>query len=71
MSLSPLDRKAELVRRGIRISDIARKYNYSISHAADVLHGRRRNEVIEGAIAELIGMKPDEVFPPRDVPAAV
>ena len=65
------DRKAELIRRRIRQSAIAEKCGCSKSHVSDVLYGRRRNEEIEGVIAKAIGLKPQEVFPPRDLPVAV
>lgn len=71
MPLSPLDRKAELVRRRIRQSAIAAKCGCSKSHVSDVLYGRRRNEEIERVIATAIGMTPEEVFPPREVAVAV
>lgn len=64
MPLSPLDRKAELVRRGVRLTDVARELELSKSHVGQVLHGLRRHQRTEVAIADHIGLPHDAVFPP-------
>ena len=66
--LSPRERKAELVRRGIKLVTIAKREGVAPSSVSLVLTDVRRSEKIEKAIARAIGKPVDEVFPPR--PAA-
>lgn len=61
--MHPLDRRAELVRRGVTIASIARELEYTDGHVGLVLHGHRRHPRTEIAIAEKIGRPVSEVFP--------
>lgn len=62
MPMTPLDRKAELVRRGVRQVDIARKVKKSAPYVNDVLMGNRRSAEIEREIANAIGKPVEKVF---------
>ena len=62
MPMSGLDRKAELVRRGVTGMQIARELGYSSAHVSQVLLGTRRHERTEKAIAEKIGLPVVDVF---------
>lgn len=65
MPLTPLDRKAELVRRQVRQSHIARRLGVSQAYVSDVIAGNRRSSAIEQAVAEALGLPVDKVFEPR------
>ena len=54
--------------RQIGQAEIARQIGVSRVYVHDVLHGRRRSDRIEAAIAEAIGRPVAEVFPPRVAP---
>ena len=65
MPMTRWDRKAELARRGVRQSDIARALDVSDTAVSDVVIGRSRSARIEQAIAAALGRAVEEVFPPR------
>lgn len=64
MPFSPSDRKAELVRRGVRQATIGRRVGHSRAYVNQVISGRRRSKRIEAAVAEALGLPVAEVFPP-------
>jgi hypothetical protein len=64
MPMNPLERKAELVRRGIKVVDVAASLSCSPSHVSGVLSGMARNRRVEEKIASLIGQDRIEVFGP-------
>jgi len=70
MPMTGRDRKAEMVRKGVRQSAIARRLNVSSTSVSDVVSGRSRSARIEQAIAEALGLPREELFPPRLEPAA-
>jgi transcriptional regulator with XRE-family HTH domain len=70
MPMNPWDRKAELVRRRVKQSEIARQLGFSRAYVSDVIAGNRRSERVEAAVAEAIGRDVDKVFPPREQAAA-
>ena len=69
MPMTAADRKAEMVRRGVRQADIARALGVSPSHVAQVIAGVRRSPNVEPAVAEAIGLPVDDVFPPAPASA--
>lgn len=62
MPLSPLDRKAELVRRGISMSEIARRLGVTSQHVSSVVAGKRRSPRIEEEVARSIEKPAARVF---------
>lgn len=70
MPLTPVDRKIALIRKGVRMSDIAKQLDPPVSpnHVAKVVAGERRSPRIEAAIAEVIGLPVRRVFPPPPPP---
>lgn len=64
MPLSLLDRKAELVRRGVRVQAVANELGVTYQHVRAVLVGERRSPRVEEALAAAMEMPADEVFPP-------
>lgn len=74
MPMNPLERKAELVRRGIRVLDVAGLLGLSPSRVSSVLSGLSRNRRVEEAIASQIGSDRLTCFGPmpgeQDVPPA-
>lgn len=62
MALTKQERKAALVLKGIRQSDIARATGFSAAYVNDVIAGHRRSDEIERAIARAIGRPTREVF---------
>jgi lambda repressor-like predicted transcriptional regulator len=70
--LTPLDRKIELMRRGVTVSELAREIGYkSRGNVSNVIHGHKRNRRIEAAICLYLGVDRDVWFPPRDQAEAV
>ncbi|GHH03999.1 helix-turn-helix domain-containing protein [Pseudodonghicola xiamenensis] len=57
--------KMELRLRGKSIASIARELDVFRSSVTLVSQGLRRSEKIERALAEAIGMTPQELFPDR------
>lgn len=57
--------KMELRLRGKSIASIARELDVFRSSVTLVSQGLRRSEKIEKALAEAIGMTPQELFPDR------
>lgn len=62
MPLTPLDRKAELVRKGLSMSDVARQLGLSANHVSKVIAGERRSPRVERAVADAIGKPVEKVF---------
>ena len=56
---------AELVRRGIRQTDVARKLGLNRRTVNDIVRGRGRSRRVEQLIAELIGRSAESLFPVR------
>lgn len=69
MSMSRRDRKAELIRAGISMADIARQLGYTPQHISEVVAGRRRAADVEQAVAKAIGKPVSKVFPPVEAVA--
>lgn len=62
MVMSARERKAELIRRGFTVTEIARRAGVSQGHASHVLKGRHRSARVEKVIAEAIGKPIRRVF---------
>lgn len=73
MALSPIDRKVELLRKGVSMSDIARQLDPPVSahHVSRVVAGERRSPRIEAAVANAIDLPLESVFDPQPERAAV
>lgn len=73
MPLSPLDRKIELLRKGVTMSEIARELDPPVTpnHVSKVIAGERRSPRVELAIAEKIGKPVEAVFETDQSIAAV
>jgi hypothetical protein len=56
------ERKAELVRRRVKLKTIAATTGYSVQQVSAVIHGRRCRPV-EDAIAEACGRPRESMFP--------
>lgn len=70
VTLTPLERKAHLVLKRTRYSDIARQLGCTQGHVGQVASGKRRSERVERAIAHAIGMPLAKVFPAQERTAA-
>lgn len=70
MPLTPNDRKAELLRKGLTMSAVARQLEVSANHVALVVAGKRRSPRVEQAIADAIGIPVRKVFPAERTAAA-
>jgi transcriptional regulator with XRE-family HTH domain len=68
--MKTIERKVELLKKGVRVADIARELGLSGSHVSLVLSGRSISARVQQAIAEKIGKPVSEVFPPRAEDAA-
>ena len=66
MPMSPIDRKIAMMRKRITQAEIGRRTGFSQTYVHEVVKGTRRSAVIEAAIVRAIGLKPADVFPPRD-----
>lgn len=66
----PAERKAELVRAGHTMAEIAQHLGVSISHVSQVVRGIRRSRTTEKAIADAIGREVADVFPPTRATSA-
>lgn len=62
MPMTPVEIKAELVRREQTMTAIANTLRVSPSHVAQVVRGRRRSPRVEKAIADAIGRPVGRVF---------
>lgn len=62
MTMTPADRKAELVRRGKSITSVARELGLAPPHVNQVVNNKRRSARVEQAIADAIGMPVEDVF---------
>ena len=63
MPMTANDRKAELVRRGITMTRIAKELGVTVQHVSSVVGGRNRSPRVERAVAEAIGRPTERVFP--------
>lgn len=63
MTMTPAERKAELMRRGVTQTAIAERLGVHLSHVGHVVNDRRRSVAVEQAIAEAIGKPVKKVFP--------
>lgn len=70
MPLTPQDRKAELLRKGLSMSDVARELGISAHHISRVVAGERRSPRVEQAIADAIGLPVADVFEPMTAESA-
>jgi len=62
--MSPNDRKAELVRRGVTMTEIARELDVVPQHVSQVISGERRSSRVEQAVADRLGLPVEQVFEP-------
>ena len=62
MSMTRNEIRAELIRRGIRLVDIARELKVAPSTVRVVVAGHRRSRRIERYIAQRIGLSYEEVW---------
>lgn len=62
MRMAPRDIRAELVRRGITLAQIARECKVSTTLVGMVIKGRRNNLVVKNAVARHLGMSSQEIF---------
>lgn len=63
MSLSPLERKVALMRKGVFMSEIGRSLGITGAQVSYVVAGKRRSPRVEAAVAEVLGRPVAEVFP--------
>ena len=63
MAMTPVERKVELMKRGVTMASIAKKLGVHFSHVGHVVNDRRRSPEVEKAIAEAIGKPLKKVFP--------
>lgn len=66
MPMTPRERKAALVLRGIVMSDIARALDVAAAHVSLVVSGDRRSPRVEQAVADAIGLPIEDLFPPPE-----
>lgn len=64
MALTVPDRKAEIARRGVNLSEIARQLDVWPQHVSQVVSGERRSKRVEQAVADALSMPVDDVFEP-------
>lgn len=62
--MKPPDRRAELVRRGIRHTDIARDLGVTAEAVGRVVRGQQRSARVEAEVAKRMGLTPEVVFGP-------
>lgn len=62
MVMSPRERKAELIRKGFTVTQIAQLAGVTQPHASHVLKGRHRSARVEQIIANAIGKPISRVF---------
>jgi predicted transcriptional regulator len=62
MPMLPRKRKAQLIERGVKVSDIAKQVGFSQPFVSRVLHGTRRNAAVEQVIADASGKPVQRVF---------
>lgn len=70
MPLTPLERKAELIKKQIQQRDIAAQLDLSPIQVSSVIRGERRSQRVEQAVADALGLPVEEVFPPTDANVA-
>lgn len=70
--LTVLERKVELLRRGVTVSQLARAIGYkSRGNVSNVIHGTKRNHRIEAAVCLFLGVDRHEWFGPSRLSAPV
>lgn len=62
MTMTPRDRKAELMRKGTTLSAIAAQLDLTPSHVSQVNRRLRTSPLVEQAIADAIGKPVKQVF---------
>jgi len=62
MTMTPEDRKAELVRRRVTAAAIARALGVARAHVSQVLAGTRRSPRVEAEVARILELPVEEVF---------
>jgi predicted transcriptional regulator len=63
MPMSPLDRKAELIRKGVSLTSIAETLGVTPQHVSQVLSGKRRSPTVEAEVARCLAQDVGDVFP--------
>lgn len=67
MPLTPRERKAALVLKGVTYAAIARELEITGTQVGSVVAGIRRSSRVEQAVADAIGKPVRAVFPPIEV----
>lgn len=62
MPMTPIERKVELLRAQVKMTDIARQLGVTIGHVSQVIAGNRRSPSVESAVADAIGKPVHRVF---------
>ena len=70
MPMTPIDRKVELLRKGVSMSEIANSLGMSVQHVSAVIAGNRRSPRVEAEVASRINRTAEEVFGPQPEAAA-
>ena len=61
--MKPNEILAALMLKGIRLVDIARRFNVTRGVVSNIIHGRTQSRRIQAAIAKAIDKDVDEVWP--------
>ncbi|HPN32310.1 MAG TPA: helix-turn-helix domain-containing protein [bacterium] len=61
--MNPLEIRVELMRRGITISEIAKKHKVVPMTVSSVIYGKFQNIKIMKSIVKIIGKSVSEIFP--------
>lgn len=61
--MTPLALKAELVRRGVRMADIARELGVTVGAVSQAVSGYSKSRRIRAAIASRIALPVSEIWP--------
>jgi predicted transcriptional regulator len=64
--MEPNERRAELIRRGIQIKDIASDLGIAAASVSQVIANTKRTYYVRAAIAKAIGKPVEEVFPSQE-----
>ena len=59
--------RAELIRRGVTLVDIARTLDVNRRTVSNVVRGKNRSRRVEDEISRVLGLRRDELFPVRHV----
>jgi len=66
MKLTPNYIRAELIKRGIKSTDLATDQKVTPQFISNVIHGHKANLRIRQAIAEAIGRPVHEIWPDKN-----